>query len=147
MPDLFSRWLGVSIQQLRRRHNHSRCAVPTLKAMAFPETLLHGMQIAVAGKTLDGCDVRAVSLYSKHRAGLNGLAIYHYGTGAAEGSFAAYVSPCEAKKISQVMNEQEAWLNLVLLRDTIDGNADSSLHGYPLSFEFRLEGECFCRSF
>ena len=59
--------------------------------MLLPETFLHRVQFAVRRQTFNGCNVGAVGLHGKHRAGLHGLAIEHYGARAADRSFTADV--------------------------------------------------------
>src|ERR1041385_3360004 len=47
MPDLFIRRVGIVIQQVHHRHDHTGRAEATLKAMLLPERLLHRVQFAI----------------------------------------------------------------------------------------------------
>ena len=46
--------MGVAVEQIHRGQNHSRRANPALRATAFNEGLLHGVQLVVSSDPLDG---------------------------------------------------------------------------------------------
>jgi hypothetical protein len=56
VANLFPRGISISIEQLRRSHDHARRAVTTLQSMSLPETFLHRMQFAILRKSLDRRD-------------------------------------------------------------------------------------------
>jgi hypothetical protein len=102
-----------------------------LQSVPFPETFLHRVKFAVACKALDSRYRRAVGLNGEHGARFYGLPIDHYCASSAKGGFASDVRSGESKDVAQVMDEQKTWFDLVLLRHSVDGNTDSSLHKLP----------------
>ena len=60
------------MEQREQRHNESRGAEAALRAVKVDQRLLNRMQAAVTRKILDGDEVCAVSLASKHDAGVDG---------------------------------------------------------------------------
>src|SRR5215475_6669007 len=68
MSNLIARWIGISIDDLARRDNHSRRAVSALQTVMFPKTFLDRMQIPVCCQSLDRCHIAAISLNGQHRA-------------------------------------------------------------------------------
>src|SRR5215471_10542650 len=84
VPDLFFAGIRISLQNLRRRHDHSRRAVATLQAMMLPEAFLHRMQLALGCQPFDGGDLRTIGLDGKQGAGLDRLSIDQHGTRAAK---------------------------------------------------------------
>src|SRR5262249_52941936 len=86
------------------------------------------MQISAGCEALDGEDVAAVGLHGEHGAGLHSLAVHRDGTGAANGGLAADVGAGQAHDFAEVMDEEQAWLNLVLVSLPVDSDTDLLLH-------------------
>src|SRR5262245_10465783 len=99
--------------------------------MAFPETLLDGMQVVVGRKPLDGRDVGAVRLHCKHRARLDGFPVDEDGTRAADARFAPDVSARQPARIAKKMHEQGSRLDLILTWPAVDVNTDGEEHRTP----------------
>jgi hypothetical protein len=76
MTDLLVTWIRICAKQFVRSQNHSRRAIPALKAVFIPERFLKRMQLAVAGQAFDcryGC---AIGLDRQSRAGFNSHTIH-----------------------------------------------------------------------
>src|SRR5215831_20176282 len=84
VTNLSLRWIGISIDDLTRRHDHSRCAIAALQAVFFPESFLHRMQIAIGGQAFNRGDVAAIRLHREHGAGLDRLSVERDGARTAE---------------------------------------------------------------
>src|SRR6266511_5406194 len=54
VPDLGLRGPRVALEELRGRHDHTGGAEAALEPVHVPEAFLEGMQLAVAGHSLDG---------------------------------------------------------------------------------------------
>ena len=49
VTNLFIRGLRIAVEDLRASNDHSGSAVAALQTMAFPETFLNRVQLAIAG--------------------------------------------------------------------------------------------------
>src|SRR5437762_6090770 len=67
--------LRVAVEQPPRRHDHARCAEPTLQAVLFHESLLNGIECAVLLEILDGAHGAPRGHHCERRATLHGLPI------------------------------------------------------------------------
>ncbi len=130
MAYFVARGIGVSIDELRGRHDHAGRAITALQSMLFPKALLHRVQFAVFCEAFDGGDFAAIRLYSEQRARLHSLAVDENCASAAKGSLAANVRPGETEQVPQVMDEQQARLDFVLVAHAVNTHADSLLHSY-----------------
>src|SRR5262249_14192829 len=110
--------------EVDRVHDHARRAEPALQAVVLPEGLLHRVQLAVLGHALDGGDGGAVRLDGQHRAGLHRAAVEVDRAGPALARVAPDLRPGEAEPVTQVVDEQGAWLDLRLPLDAVDGHRD-----------------------
>src|SRR5438045_7639553 len=81
-----ARRIGIAIDDLTRRDDHSRRAIAALQAVLLPKTFLHRMQCAVGRESFDRRHVRSVSLDRKHRARLHRLSIDKHSARAADRS-------------------------------------------------------------
>ena len=123
----FARRIGIAVNDLGGRNDHSRCAVTALQSVALPESFLHRVKLAVFHESLDGRDLGAVCLNGQHGARLNCLAVEQNGASSAQRRLASDMSAGQTKHISQVMDKQQARFHLVLVGHTVDTYADSSL--------------------
>src|ERR1700757_3017913 len=98
MPDLVARWRFVPFKELHRGHHHARRAIPALQAMAFPESFLDGVHLAIT-EALDRGHFRAVSLDSKYRTRFNRLPVNEDGARAANAGLASNVRTGEAARL------------------------------------------------
>jgi hypothetical protein len=77
-------------------------------------------------------------LHGQQRAGLHRLAVEQDGTGAANARFAANVSASQFAVVAQVVNEEGARLDRVLVFDSVDANVGDGFHVFignqPLSW-------------
>src|ERR1700682_5131565 len=102
------------LQQMSRRHDHSRSAVSALETVLFPKSLLHRMKLAVFGETLDRCDLGAIGLNCENRGCLHGLTIEMDGACAAHRGLASDVGASELRDLAQIMDQQHARLDFIL---------------------------------
>ena len=83
------------------------------------ERLLHGMQRAGRGETLNRCHLRALGLRREQRARLDRAAVDVDHAGAALAGVAADVGAGEVQVFAQELNEKRARLNV-------------TAHGFPV---------------
>src|ERR1700674_4836136 len=95
------------------------------------------MQLAILGHALYGGQGLPLGLDGEHRAALDGLAVDQDGARAALARVTADVRSGEAHHISQVVDEKEPGLDLVLLFVAIDGGRDLVLHTTPPHLRWR----------
>src|SRR6266498_2260287 len=75
LADLVLRWMRILFEQDHRGHHHSWRAITALQAMLLMETLLNWVQFPILSESFHCTNLRSVGLYSKYRAGFNGLTI------------------------------------------------------------------------
>ena len=126
--DLLATGFGIALEQLDAGHDHTRSAVTALQSVAFPETFLHRMQLAVPSQALDSGHFGTVRLDGKNRARLHRAAILQDRAGATNAGFAAYVRTGEFAEIAQEMDEEHPRLDLVLLLNAINFYFNDTFH-------------------
>ena len=89
------------------------------------------MQIVRLPQAFDGSHRSTVRLHCQYRTGFDGASVQQHRTGAAERCFATNVSSGEPGHFPKIMHQEQARLDLVLLRLAVDGNADFLLHVTP----------------
>src|SRR5664279_5137841 len=62
-------WLRIFFEQLRARHQESRCAVATLYRTLINKCCLNGVQFALVAQPFDRDDLRAVRAWGSDHAG------------------------------------------------------------------------------
>src|SRR5690349_5703364 len=120
--------IRISIQNLCRSHDHTGRAIAALQTVLLPKAFLYRMEIAVRRHAFDGCNVRPIRLDSEHCARLSRLAIQNYRAGAADRGLATDVGAGESRHISDVVDQQQTRLNVILTRDSIYCNVDGFFH-------------------
>ena len=128
MRDLLATGFGIALKQLDPGHDHTRSAVTALQAVAFPETLLHRMELTVSSQALDSGHFGTVRLDGKNGTGLHRAAILQDRAGATNAGFAAYVRAGQFAEIAQEVNEEHARLDFVLLLDAINFYLNDTFH-------------------
>ena len=126
--DFFACRLRVALEQLHAGHDHSGRAVAALQTVTFPEPLLDGVQLAVAGQAFNGGDFAPIGLDGEQGARLGGLAVEQDRAGAADAGLAADVRAGQPAVLAQKMDQQGARLDLVLLLNTVDFDSDQTFH-------------------
>src|SRR6188508_1956444 len=116
--------VGVLGEEPGRLHDHPRRAEAALQAVLIPERLLERMKGRLAGHPLDGLELTAIGLDSEHRARLRARAVDVDGARAAVARVAPDVRPGQPEVIAQEMDEEEARLDIRLVRLTVDGHRD-----------------------
>src|SRR5207249_7653564 len=116
----------IARKELVRGEYHARRAEAALQTVLLPKALLERMELALGREALDCGQFGAVGLDGKHRARLDGLLVHQNRAGAANRSLAADVSPGEPRHFTQVVDQQEPRLNLVLAPRSV--NSDANLH-------------------
>src|SRR5712692_9451287 len=76
-------WVRYLFKQIHRRQNHARRADAALRAAAFDERLLHGVQLIAGCQGFDGFDISALDLGDRYQTTVNDLAINHHRARAA----------------------------------------------------------------
>src|SRR5258708_28165113 len=112
--DLLLARARVLLEQAAGRHDHARRTEAALQTVLLPEALLHGVQLAVPGKALDGGHLAAVGLDREERAGLHRPSVEPYRAGAALAGVAAHVGAGEAQRFAEIKDEQQAGRHLAL---------------------------------
>src|SRR5256885_2401317 len=131
--DLRARRRRILREQVNRRHDHPRRAVAALQAMAVPEALLHGVEMAVAD-ALDRRHARAVGLDGEHRARFHRLTVHEHGAGAADARLASDVRAREAAEIPEIVDEQHARLDDVFTIGVVDAQTNWDGHEHLLGW-------------
>jgi hypothetical protein len=106
VPNLVTRRRPVPLEKLNDGHNHARCAIATLKAVALPEAFLNAMQFPILREAFDGRDLCAISLDGEHRTGFDRLPIDEDGAGATDAGLTSHVRPGKAAYLTQKLDEQ-----------------------------------------
>src|SRR5437879_2876636 len=131
-PDLVFGRVRVLREQIRGGHDEARRAVAALQAVLVPERLLDRVQLAILGHALDRGQALALGLDRKQGAALDGVAVDQDRARAALAGVAPDVSAREAEVVTQMVSEQQASLDLVLVPAAVDGGCDLVLHAVLL---------------
>src|SRR5437773_10476223 len=126
--DLVFGGVRVLRKQVRGRHDEPWRAVATLQSVLVPERLLDRVELAILGQALDRLQALALCLNGKHRAALHRLAVDEDRARAALARVASDVCAGEPQVVAQVMHEQQARLDLMLVPAAVDGSRDLQLH-------------------
>ena len=118
----------MALQKLHTGHDHTGRAVAALQAVAFPETFLYGVQLPVAGQTLDGGNFTEVSLDGEDGTGFHGETIQQYRASPADAGFAADVRAGQTAHVAQKMDKEQAGFDFVLVGGAVDTDGDESFH-------------------
>jgi len=102
------RGIGVLLEQVVCRHNHAWRTKATLQPVAFPESFLQRMQVAVLGQPFDGSDMRMVTPCRQGGARLDALTIDHDHTCATLAGIAPDVRTGQTELFAQVVHQQRA---------------------------------------
>src|SRR5918993_698584 len=127
--DLVLAGVGVAVEQRPADQHHRRRAEPALQAVALPEALLDGVELAVARQALDGGDRPAVGLHREQRAGLHRRAVEQHRAHPAARGVAPDMGAGEAQVGPDEVGQEHPGLDVVVALDTVDGDRD--LHGRP----------------
>ena len=119
---------GILPQQFHARENHPGRAKAALQTMTLPKRLLYGMELSVAGEPLDRGHLGAIGLHGENRARLHRLPVEENGAGAAKRRLTTDVGPGQITNVAQEVDEQEARLNLVCARSSVDADGDGDFH-------------------
>jgi hypothetical protein len=98
--------------------------------VVLAEGLLHRVHPVPVGETLDGGDISSVRLGGQHGAGLDRLAADEHRARPTRGGIAADVGPREPYDVTQIVDEEQARLYVVLVLLAVD--PDRYLHAFPL---------------
>ena len=125
MPSRISASIGVGVlvEEPGGLHDHPRGAEAALEAVLVPERLLERVEVGAVGHPLDGLELAAVGLDGEHRARLGALAIDVDGARAAVAGVAADVRAGQPEVVAQEMDEEQARLDIGLVRLAVDGDA------------------------
>ncbi len=101
--------------------------------MLIPEGLLDRVQLAVLGQALDRRQAAALGLDGEHGAALDRLAVDQDRARAALARIASDMSACEPQVVSEIVHEQQARLDLMLVPAAVDGCRDLVFHHSSLT--------------
>jgi hypothetical protein len=93
-----------------------------------PESYLQRIETPARSDALDGERLAAIRLYSEHGTRFHGFAIEHDGARTAGGRFATNMGSGKADDLPQIVNQEKARLDFVLVWFSIDSERDFSLH-------------------
>jgi hypothetical protein len=146
MPaDLFSIRTWRLLQQILRRHQHSRRTEAALQRVALPECRLQIGNLAAVGDPLDRLNCRIVRLYRKQQAGTDDIAIDADRTCTAHPVLATDMRAGQlemlAKKVRQVQARQYIRFNTF----TIDADAPARRSGRSSSEDTQRASRTFAR--
>jgi hypothetical protein len=127
--DFLFRGIGVPIENLLGRHDHTRRTEPALQSVLVPEGFLDSMELPVGGQALDRKNVRAVGLNSEHGATFYGFAVDLYRARSAQRRFTPDVRASEAHDFAEIVNQQEPWLDCVGMTNPVNGQVYRLCHG------------------
>src|SRR5437870_4039285 len=116
----------VLVQQAHRREHHPGRAVAALQRVLLVERLLHRVELAVRGETLDRRDLRAVRLDSEHGARLDRLAVEQHRAGAARRGVAAHIRARQPQAVAEDVDEELPGLEVELAGSPVDAERDAS---------------------
>ena len=120
----------VLAEQVDRRHDHAGRAEAALQRVALVERLLHRVQRAVRrGEALDRGHLAAVGLHREHRAALHAHAVEQDRAGAAVAGVAADDGADLAERVAQMVDEQGAGCDVVVVTNAVHGDADRRHRG------------------
>src|SRR2546430_1471978 len=122
---------GDLVEQRHGRHDHSGRAEPALERVRLVERRLDRVQLVTLRQTFDRRDLRPVRLRREHRARLHRFPVDEHGARAARRRVASDLRAREADDLSEVLHEQQARLDVLLVRLPVDRRADP--HRSPLT--------------
>src|SRR6184192_2738174 len=88
-------WIRVLLQQRLRLHHHAGNAIAALRRLLLDEGALDGTWIFNSAESFKRCDPPAFEQQQRGDAGVDGLAVHHYGAGAALAETAAELRAVE----------------------------------------------------
>src|SRR4051794_10140491 len=103
---------AIAIDDINRRHDHSRRAISALQSVVIAKRGLHRMQFVALRDALDRDDVGAAGLASQHSAGLDRLAIDMHDAGTALAGVAADMGPGQVQIFTQQVNKKSSVLDI-----------------------------------
>jgi hypothetical protein len=96
--------------------------------VALVERLLHRVENAVLGETLDGGHRLPVGLHREHVARLDAATVEVDGAGTAVAGVAPDDGPGLPEPFAEVVDEKHAWFDVVGVARSVDGDTDPG-HG------------------
>src|SRR5262249_54775236 len=116
--------LGVLVQEGIAGHQHAGRTVSALQPVLGHEAFLQGMELAVLLEPFHRHELLAPGLDGEQRARLHRPPIHQDRAGAAVGGVAADVGAGQPEHVAQHVHEQEARLDVGLVRLTVDRKLD-----------------------
>src|SRR5579884_838444 len=110
----------IALEQVDRRHDHSRRAIPALQAVLLDESLLDRMKRSIARQSLDGGEGGAVELDGKEGARLCRSSIDEDHTGAALAGVTPDMRAGQLQVVAEEVAQQQARLHVSLHPAAID---------------------------
>ncbi len=112
LPRLVFVGSGTRFDQLDGAHDHAGRAKAALKRVVLMERLLHWVELAALGQTLDCRDGGTICFDGQHGATLDGATVNVDDTGTAVAGVAADVGSRELELFAQQLDEECARLDL-----------------------------------
>jgi hypothetical protein len=143
LPDLCLGRVGVLPQQVRGGHDHAGRAVPALQRVLLPECGLQWVPFAITD-SFDRGDLGTVCLHRKYRAAFYRHSVHvsithEHRAGTAVRGVAAHGSAGLSHDFSQVVDEQQSWLDVVGVADAVDLDGNAGHAQPPRRRQLRLQ--------
>ena len=119
---------GICLQQIHRRHQHSRRAEPALKTVLFAKLGLDRIQLIRRAQALDRHDISTIGSHSQRQARANAVAIHEDGAGPANAVLAADMRPGKPDGVADEIGKQQTRLNTRRIFSSVYRDNDIHLH-------------------
>src|SRR6516225_6137693 len=116
--------LRVLLEQRSRGHHHAALAIAALRHVEVEPGLLHRMQFAVLGQSLDGGDLLGADGSNRHLARARGDAVDVHGAGAALSDAAAVFGANQSDRIAQHPKQRRVGFGIDVVGLSVDGKGN-----------------------
>src|SRR5215470_5302373 len=123
--------LGRRVEQRLRGEEDPRSAVPALRGPELGKGLLEGMEPAGLGKSLDGEDLRVLTLDGERETGQDGPAVHEHRAGPALAELAAVLGPRQVELLAQYLEERPVDGHGDVAPLTVHAERHEASHGTP----------------
>src|SRR5258706_12120636 len=106
MADLLISRMGIAVQQIHHRDDHTGCAETTLQAVLLTKGILYRMQITIGGDAFNGSNTATICLYCQYCTGFDGNTIHQHGACTALTGITTHISARQSNYFAQEMREQ-----------------------------------------
>ncbi len=126
LADLILRGIRNVLEQGNGAHDHTVQAVAALRALAFDERLLHGMQSAADRQSLQRRDAKRRGRGHRQYAAARRLAVEQHQAGTALTQTAAVLWTIKTEVLSQHLQQRHRRVDVERMRGTVDSQLNES---------------------